>query len=223
MTQPSYHPAPSAPLDGRTVTAALACPRCAAPAVPSTTPQRCGRCAGKFTLSAGAALDSSVVPPPFHPAAPRIQLKWSIVVTYQFAALDALGVSYGTLDPVVGIAPIEQHGIGYVDVVSIAVWRKLALPDCIAGILVPLPIALFAAYGAILAAAKSAGVAAVLGAVAIGFGLLAWLLLHRGFKIGRRQARITGRWQSFTVPFERSPAFYAELFRRCGLAAPPVP
>ena len=150
-------------------------------------------------------------------------LKWSILVTYQFATLEPGGVSYGTLDPVVGIAPIESHGVAYPDVVSIAIWRKLALPDCISGFLVPLPIALFSFYGAILAVRGSAAFAGILAVIGLLFGLLAAYLLHRGFVIGRRQARIVGRWVSFTVPFDKNRAFYNELFRRCGIAAPPIP
>ncbi len=185
--------------------------------------QSCGRCTRRFTLSAGAALDGSVVAPPPHPAAFRIHLKWSILVTYQFATLDPGGVSYGTLDPVVGIAPIDSAGVAYPDVVSIAIWRKLALPECISGILVPLPIALLSFYGAILAVRGSAVGAGILAFIGLLFGLLAAWLLHRAFVVGRRQARIVGRWASFTVPFDKSPAFYGELFRRCGIAAPPIP
>jgi len=223
MAQPSFYPAHGAPVPATNAAMALGCPWCAAPSTPSAIVQSCGRCGRSFTLSAGPALDGSIAPPPFHPAAFRISLRWSIVVTYRFATLEPQGITYGTLDPVVGMAPVDQSQIAYPDVVSIAVWRKLALTKCFAGALVPLPIALFAAYGAILAVAKAPGVAAVLGLIALAFGLLAAWLLHQGIAVGRRQARIVGRWTSFTVPFENSPSFYAELFRRCGLAPPPIP
>jgi hypothetical protein len=202
---------------------ALTCPWCSAPAVPQPVPQQCGGCRRSFTLSAGPALDASVIAPPPHPAARPYKIKWSIVMTYRFATLDPGGVSSGTLDPVIGLAPIDQAGIAFPDVVSIAVWRKLALVDCIVGVLVPVPIALFFAWGAIAVAMKGPGVAAVLGVIAIVFGLIAAMLLRRGFVLGRRQVRIVGRWASFTVPFERAPVFHAELFRRCGIVAPPIP
>jgi len=164
-----------------------------------------------------------VVAPPPHPSAFPINLKWSIVVTYRFARLDPGGVTSGTLDPVVAMAPIDQVGIAYPDVVSIAVWRKLGWVDCLIGALVPLPIALFSVWVAILAAAKSPGVAGTFGVVAVVFGLLTFYLFRRGAVIGRRQARIVGRYGSFTVPVSTSPAFHQELFRRCGLVTPPVP
>ena len=186
-------------------------------------PQVCQGCRRKFTLSPGPALDGSVVAPPPHPSAFPIHLKWSIVVTYRFARLDPGGVTSGTLDPVVGMAPIDQVGIAFPDVVSIAVWRKLGWVDCIIGALVPLPIALLTLWAAILAVSHSLGGAAIFGVIAIVFGLLAAFLFRRGAVTGRRQARIVGRYGSATVLFSESPAFHAELFRRCGLAAPPIP
>jgi len=186
-------------------------------------PQSCARCSKRFTLSAGPALDGSVIAPMPHPHAFPINLKWSILVTYRFAVLEPMGVTSGTLDPVVAVAPIEQTSVGYPDVVSIAVWKKLAIPDLIAGLLVPLPIALLCAWGAIASVTHSVGFGAFMFLLTAGFGLLTWVLFRRGFVVGRRQARIVGRWASFTVPFEKVPAFHSELFRRCGIPAPPIP
>jgi hypothetical protein len=195
-----------------------------APVNPSPVAQSCPGCRRKFTLTAGPALDGSLVPPPVHQAAPGIRLKWSMVVTYCFAALDQGGIMSGTLDPVVALAPIEQKGIAYADVVSIAIWRKINWLELVLGVLVPVPIALFSAWAAILIVMKEVGVAfAIFAAIALAFGLLAAWIIHRAVAIGRRSARIVGRWASFTVPFDRSLAFYEELFRRCGLAAPPIP
>jgi hypothetical protein len=222
MNQPSFHPSPSPPMAPLPPNA-LACPWCDCPAVPNPVAQSCAGCRRRFTLSAGPALDGSVMPAPFHPAAMRIALRWSMVVTYGFATLEPPGIHSGTLDPVLAVAPIEQTSIAYGDVVSIAVWRKVAWGDCIIATLIPVPIAFFAAWGAILAVTKAGGVAAVCAAIALGSGLLAAWLYRRGIVIGRRQARIVGRWASARVPFETSPAFHEELFRRCGIARPPVP
>lgn len=224
----SYPPPPHPSHAGGPSLEALSCPRCSARATPGLGSQRCPACGKSFTLSAGPALDPSVVAPPYDPRSFPINLKWSIVVTYQYSSLQAQGVTYGTLDPVVGMAPMDQSGIGYGDVISIALWRTLALPELISGALVPLPIALLCAWGAIAVLAhsgtKEAGLAGFFGVLALLFGLLTWyVLVHRGIVRGRRRARIVGRWRSFTVPFESSPAFHAELFRRCGLVAPPVP
>lgn len=208
---------------GQGTQAALTCPWCSVPATPSTVPQRCSSCRRTFTLSAGPALDASVVPPPAHPGAPRISLRWSIVVTYRFAHLDPMGVTCGTLDPVIAVAPVDQAGVGFTDILSIAIWRKLALKDLVAGVLVPLPIALFSLYGAILSVSRSGAGAAIFGVIALVFGLLAAYLFHRGIVVGRRHARIVGRFASFTVMFDSSRAFHQELFRRTGLAPPPIP
>lgn len=190
--------------------------------------QTCGACRKTFTLSAGPALDGAVVAPMWNPSAFRVGLKWSVVVTYQYATLEPQGVTMGTLDPVVGMAPMDETGVGYPDVVSIAIWRKLAWPELIAGAFVPLPIALLCAYGTIAVVAhggtRDAGVAGVLGVLTLLFGLLTWyLVVRRGIVIGRRKARIVGRWRSFTVPFDGNRAFHQELFRRSGIVAPPVP
>jgi hypothetical protein len=183
----------------------------------------CQGCRKRFTLSPGPALDGSVVAPPPHPSAFPIDLKWSIVVTYKFARLDQGGVTSGTLDPVVGMATIDQVGIAYPDVMSIAVWRQLGWVDCVIGVFVPLPLALLSLWVTILAIPKAVGVAAVFAVFAIVFGLLTAYLFRRGFVIGRRQARIVGRYGSVTVPFATSPAFHHEIFRRCGLMPPPIP
>lgn len=204
-------------------TVALSCPWCSCPASPQPTPQVCQGCRKRFTLTPGPALDGSVIAPPPHPSAFPIDLKWSIVVTYKFARLDQGGVTSGTLDPVVGMAAIDQVGIAFPDVVSIAVWRKLGWVDCIIGALVPFPIALLCVWVAILAVPKALGVAAVFGAIAIAFGLLATYLFRRGYVTGRRQARIVGRHGAMTVLFTQSPAFHHEIFRRCGLLPPPIP
>jgi hypothetical protein len=186
-------------------------------------PQVCGACRHKFTLSPGPALDGSIVAPPPHPSAFPIDLKWSIVVTYRFARLEQGGVTSGTLDPVVGMAAIDQVGIAFPDVVSIAVWRKLGWVDCVIGALVPAPIALLCAWGAMASVTKAPGVAGTLIVLAIVFGLVAVHLFRRGALTGKRQLRIVGRYGSITVPFSNSPAFHHEVFRRCGLLPPPIP
>jgi hypothetical protein len=164
-----------------------------------------------------------VVAPPPHPSAFPIDLKWSIVVTYRFARLEHGGITSGTLDPVVGMAAIDQVGIAFPDVVSIAVWRRLGWVDCIIGTLVPLPITLLCLWATILAVPRSPGGAAVFGVLAIVFGLFAFFLFRRGAVVGHRQARIVGRYGTVTVPFSNSAAFHHELFRRCGLLPPAVP
>jgi len=152
-----------------------------------------------------------------------MSVKWSLIAVLLFAALNPGGVATGMLDPVIGVAPINQTEVAYRDVLSIAVWRKLALTEAVSAILVPLPVALVAAYGALTSLRDAPGFAGICGIGFLLFGLLAAILLRRGLVVGRRQARIVGRWGIVTVPFDGKRAFYNELFRRCGLPPAPIP
>ena len=206
-------PAPASP---------LSCPWCNAPGAPAPTPQACSACGKRYTLSVGPAFDLRIAVPP--PVAPVFYTQWSAVVTYDFAKLEPMGVTSGTLDPVVAMAPMQQVGIAYADVASIAVSRRIAWVEPIVGALVPAPIALFCAFVAIVAVAKSPGAAAVTFAIALAFGTLAAFMIRRGIVRGRQTIRVTSRWnQSITIRVDQTPAFREQLFARCGLAAPPMP
>ena len=167
-------------------------------------------------------MDPAVVAP--MPGGIQIKLKWASLATYEFAHLDPAGVSGGTLDPLIAVAAISQNGVGYPDVLFITVWRKLAIVNGIIGLLVPLPMALgflAAAVGNLMASAVGFG--AVMFVFALLFGLAAFTLVRRGFIIGKRLVRVVGRYGVVEAQFQTSPAFYTELFRRCGLVAPPLP
>lgn len=214
-----YAPAPPVPHGPDPLT----CPGCGDFATPKAGAQVCPRCQRRFTLTAGPALDPAAVPRAPNPMTTQLFVRWSIVVTYRVGRLDPLGITSGTLDPVAGIASLDEVAIGFQDVCSIAVWRRVAWTEVVAGCLVPLPVALFFLYCAVSVAAKAPGGAAVLGLLGLLFGVLAAFMLRRGLVVGRRYARVVGRWRELTVRFEKNPSFYDELFRRCGLAAPPVP
>jgi hypothetical protein len=201
----------------------LTCPWCGAAANPSPAPQACSACRKRFTLTAGPALDPSLAVPP--PVAPVFYTQWSAVVTYKFARLEPMGVTSGTLDPVVAMAPMDQAGMAYSDVASIAVWRRIAWAEPIIAVLVPAPIALFMLFLAVSVAMNHAfGGAAVMSIIGLAFGALAAFMIRRGVVLGRRNLRVTSRWnQSMTIPFERVPAFCDQLFARCGLPPPPLP
>lgn len=218
MVQASYIP-PGATSSG----VALSCPWCNnAGAAPSASPQSCARCGRRFTLSAGHALDPSIVPPPPH-GATKITIRWSAVVTYRFATLDHGGILSGTLDPVVAMAPIDQVGVAFHDVASIAVWRKLAWSNLIVGVLVPLPLGLLLTISGMAIVLKATGTGLIVAMIGLGFLALGALLIYRGFVVGRRFARVVGRAQVFTIQFDSRPMFHHELFRRCGIVPPPLP
>lgn len=133
-----------------------------------------------------------------------------------------MGVTSGTLDPAIGMVPIDQVAIAFADVISIAIWRKIGWSDTIVGFLVPAPIALLCLWGAIAARGAPAG-AVILAFIALAFGGLAAFMIRRGLVIGRRFARVVGRYGSLVLQFDKSQALYTELFRRSGLVAPPIP
>ena len=202
----------------------VSCPWCNVATSPSAAAQTCVACKRQFTLSAGPALDANVIAPPPDLRAMKISIRWSAVVTYNFATLDVGGVTSGMLDPVIAVAPIDQVGIAFPDVVSIAVWRKIGWSNLIVGILVPLPIGLLMTVLGASIVLKAPGAGAIVGLIGLAFLGLAALMIRRGVIVGRRQARVVGRaGQRFVVQFDKSPAFYDQLFRRCGLTPPPIP
>src|SRR4051812_35471824 len=90
--------------------AASTCPHCDGGATPGPGAQVCGSCRGAFTLRAGAQLDPSVQPPPFDPGLPNIKVKSSGVVTMKMGVVDPHGVAEGTLDPIIGMIPLDKSG-----------------------------------------------------------------------------------------------------------------
>ena len=223
---PSYHPpapVPSVPpqLQGPTP---LSCPHCNAPANPAPVPQSCAQCQKRFSLSAGPVLDQAAaarVPPP-HPGIGSVHLKWSALVLYKFANLDPVCITAGTLDPAIGMVPIDQTAIPFHDVVSIAAWRTIAWTKTIVGMLVPAPIALLFFWGAIAARSSPVG-ALILALFGLLFAAIAAFMIRGGIVIGNRHARVVGRYGAVTFRFEMDKRLWPELHRRSGLVAPPIP
>lgn len=102
---------------------ALTCPRCRAPAEPSTTVQSCSKCRRTFMLHAGARVNGSVVPPPVDPTLRRIKTRSAGMVLLKSNIVAPEGVLHGTLDPVTGMIPLDQSGVLFSDIYTIAVWR----------------------------------------------------------------------------------------------------
>lgn len=211
-----YAVSPPQPAD-----AALTCPWCNAKASPNAEPQSCAGCGRRFLLRTGAALDASATPPQAIPG--RLRIKWASVVTYCFAELEPMGIASGTLDPVVALAALDKTEIAYGDVISIALWRTKAWMQGIVGVLIAVPIALGCAVATVSTVSTSAGAAVTLGLFTIVFGATAARLIRHGLIIGRRRARIVGRWRSMIVQFDANAFFCEQLFQRCGLPPPTVP
>jgi hypothetical protein len=213
---------PNAPYPPIDPAIALSCPRCKAPAQPSSAVQRCGRCDGAFTLHVGWALDPSTPLPPFDRALPAIKVKSSVQMVLQTGLVAAEGIMLGELDPVMGLISTNQSGVMFPDVGSVAVYRTVDVVSIVVAALLPLPIAVgLTMIG--LQANSAAGFLVVAGL----FGLLTAWMVYRAAFIKKHWVRIVGRYRTieirFDTPLRRRRAFHGELLRRAGIAPAPIP
>jgi len=181
--------------------------------------QRCTGCGGDFTLHAGYALDASVRPPPADPRAERIKVRSAGAVTYSMGIVEAYGVSEGMTDPITGLIPIDQSGVAYPDIFTIAVWRKIAVVELVVALLIPLPITLLTLWGSL----HAPGLLIVFAF----FALILGLMLYRAVSVKANFVRVAGRYRTITVrfdrPLRRRRRFHAELLRRAGVAPSMIP
>ena len=209
-------PMPGAPM---TPPEALTCPRCRAAAQPSSAVQPCPSCGRAFVLRAGAALDPAVVPPPPAPGAGQVTVRWSEIITYRLATVDAQGVAEGLADPVTGLIPLDKSGVAFPDIYTVAIWRKPEIARFVVASLLPLAVA-------VPSAVASASNPHLL-VVAAPFLLLVVWFAYRAFGIGAHFARVVGRYRAITVRFDRPiwrrRRFHDELMLRAGIGASPSP
>jgi hypothetical protein len=219
MSPTNVYAPPVIPTAGPQAGAPLTCPRCGAAVRADSEAQKCGRCSKWFSLVAGPAMDGNVIVPPFDPSNRTYGVRWSVVFTYKYGALDPMGISEGMLDPVIGVQSISHAGVAYPDIVSIAIWRKLDWVAIVVAVLF-LPVAL----GCLAAALAKVWGLAIFG---VGLGAAVAYLGYRGIVVGRCYARVVGRYAAVTVRFDQPAskrrAFHDELFRRAGLRAPQLP
>jgi hypothetical protein len=197
---------------------ALSCPGCRARATPGPSAQRCGNCGRRFSLHIGFALDPSVPVPAHDRRLPTIRAKSS---SLKSVVISPDGILEAQLDPVVGLLPLEQSGVLFPDVASIAIWRRIDWVQLIVGVLVPLPIAMICT----LATAVGAPWPVLL--VGTVFGALAAFMIYRAVVVRAHHARIVGRWRTLTIrfdaPFWNRRAFHRELLRRAGAGEAEIP
>ncbi len=198
----------------------LTCPRCGAGATPSPTVQTCGLCKGAFTLRAGALLDPTTPPPPVDPRLPRVVVKSAGIVLMRQGVLAAEGVLEGTLDPFVALIPMDQAGIRYGDIVSVAVWRKIDVLRLVVALVIPVPLTLLLLYAAVASAA-----AFLIGALP--FALISAYMLYRSLGLQAHMMRVAGSTRVLTIRFDsplwRRRQFHDELLRRAGISSAPIP
>ena len=200
---------------------AMTCPRCGAPATPSYEFGPCKACAGVIVLLLGRAVDGRIQPQATLND-PPIRVKSAGLVLMKQGEVGPYGVSEGTLDPVTGMIPMDQSGVGWNDIRSIAVWRKVDVMSVVAATMLPLPMGLLCIAIAI----------AIPSAVPAAFGLpflfIAGYMYYRAIVIRAHWVRIAGVYRTITIRFDRPGrrrhAFYSELLRRAGVpATPPIP
>jgi hypothetical protein len=201
----------------------MSCPRCGVSARPSNGPQRCGGCDRPFALYTGYAADPSVVPPPPDPRAHRIQVKSGLRV----GTVEAVGVSEGVMDPVIGLVPVETSGVMFPDIVSIAVWREPDWVELAVAVLVPLPIGAFFAFVGIIVLIKTGFSGLTMAAIAVALLLLAAFMIRRALVTQKNIARVFGRHRCITVRFDRPGGqrvrFHDELLARAGQRPAAIP
>lgn len=199
----------------------LACPRCGAPVTGAvSTPRACDGCRKPFVAVLGPLHDRNVAAPAADPRAATFFLKWSLGFVSKTAVLGPAGMQCGMLDPVIGLAPMNQVTIGWSEVASITVWRTIAWGLAIAGPLCFVPFGILAAF---VAADSHATVRIVAAIVAVAFFVIPVVLVRHAVGIGHLNARVVGRQGVADVRLDRRLVVYTELFRRIGLMAPPQP
>jgi hypothetical protein len=200
---------------------AMTCPRCGAAASFALEPQRCASCNGTFALYPGRLSDSSVVPPPFDASARTIRVKSAGLVLLKMGEVTPHGIAEGTLDPVTGMLPMDQSGVLFGDVKSIAVWRNVDVTRIVAALILPMPIAL------VLIFATIAGAPWPVLVIGLVFAAITAAMLRRAIAIGINRMRVAGAYRTITVRFDtmwNDPAkFHGEVLRRSGLPSSPLP
>lgn len=199
---------------------ALGCPKCGMAAQGATGIMACSACGLSFALHAGARADGRVVPVSFDARAERVKVVSNGIVLRKMGLVAPEGVSEGTLDPVTGYIPIDQNGVYFGDIFTVAIWRKVDVLRLVTVAILPFPLALFfVALGITQSPVFLAfGAPFVLGT--------AWMI-YRAFKIKVHMARIVGGARTIEVRFDaplwRRKKFHDELLRRAGIAPSPIP
>ena len=197
----------------------FSCPRCGAQASARAEVQQCSRCRRRFVLRAGARVDPEVRPPPIDPRLPRVKTRSAGVVVATANYLQPEGIVTGTLDPVTGMIPMDQTGILYSDIVSVAIWRSLDIVRLVISTLFLLPLLAGLIYLGACAPVSLLFTFPVIALVVFAF--------YRLLVIRRNHARIVGGVRLLEVQFD-SPAwrrrrFHDELLRRAGISPTPIP
>jgi hypothetical protein len=199
---------------------AFTCPSCNGAARPNAGVQACSGCGARFSLHAGALGDPATVRPPPHNGARDITVKSAGAFLRKMGQVDPEGVSEGILDPVTGMLPIDQAGVRYVHIYSVAVWRSMDIMQLVVTILLGMPFVVLAFYGV-------AKAGAFLLVAALPLLLLVVYGVWRSSILKKHMVRVVGWNRTLVIRFD-SPLwnrvkFHDELLRRCGITPTPIP
>jgi len=117
----------------------FSCPRCQAPAQPAAGVQACGMCRAAFVLRAGARADNTVIPRRSIRAA-EDQDAVGGLPRDGVERRGARGRAARHARSVTGYIPIDEAGVLYSDIFSVAVWRTLDVVRLVLMIIISLPI-----------------------------------------------------------------------------------
>ncbi len=179
--------------------------------------QKCTSCQREVVLRAGAVLDQSVVPVPLDPTAPKIVVRSAGLVLLKQGVVSFEGVTHGHLDPVTGFIPLDQAGVRYSEILSVAVWRNLDWVRLVIALLFIAPLTLITVVGSF----------SIHGLVVLALPFVAFqsYLVYKIVIVRRHWVRVVGTYRTLTIQFDtplrRRRKFIDELFRRAGLGPRP--
>lgn len=218
---PSASAFPPAPANAST------CPKCNAAARPSPSLQTCPQCNRSFVLRFGALMDASVVVPPVDPKAKELKLKAPGVALVSQAILKPDAIGFGALDPIVGAFPIDEKGVRYQHLYSVAIWREFSVAQALVFFFVSLPLGVVM-LAAMVAALRSTGDGTFGALCALPFLLLSVFHGVRVFHAKSTRMRVIGFKDrtldmTFSGGLAKRRKFVDEFFRRAGLQPVELP
>ncbi|MFT3709155.1 MAG: hypothetical protein QM817_16045 [Archangium sp.] len=212
MTPPANSPYPPPPPQ------AFTCPKCKRGVTPANAMQACAGCGLQFVLRAGALSDGAVTPRPATDTK-ELKLKAPGLVVVSQAVLKADAIGFGALDPILGRFPMDEKGLRFEHIYSVALWRQINIADLVTFILFSVPVGI----GCLIAAIASQGHPAAL-ICCLPFVLIAGYHGYRVFKAQATRIRIIGfKDRTLDVEFigrmKKRAEFIDAFFERSGLGS----
>jgi hypothetical protein len=203
--------------------AAQTCPRCHADAHPQPASQTCPRCGLAFVLYAGAALDRTVVVPPFDRARSKLLVRSSGLLFRRVSALTASHVSTGVPNPVLAADALDRNLVAFKDIETITFWRAIDRPRLAIALGGALPLSVLGLLGELHRHGLDDHSGSAFGKTwLVTLAIAAWLLYVAVVR-KRFLARVVGRGVElvlrYDTPFRGRTELRDELLRRAGVVA----